>query len=132
MTREGLKLLRAASEGNVAQIIALLDAGFDINEPNEKGMTPLHFAADVGSIEAVNALVERQADVNARTSVGLTPLMLSARGGHPGIVGLLLKAGADVSVRVEQVLEAFSDAGKEALSLATDAEVVKLLQAARV
>ena len=103
MTREGLKLLRAANDGNVDQIIALLNAGFSGNEPNEKGMTPLHFAADTGKLEAVRVLLARQANVHSRTTAGLTPLMIAARRGHSDIVGLLLDAGAGQSAQEQQV-----------------------------
>lgn len=132
MTREGLKLLRAANDGGLAQIAALLEAGTDVNEANKKGTTPLHFAADNGHVEAVRTLLDRQANVNARTQVGLTPLMVAARSGHPGVVRLLLEAGADASVQVDQVPEAGSYAGQDALSLPDHGEALAMIRAARL
>jgi TonB family protein len=88
-------LLRAASEGRVDDVRALLDQGLDVNARNEDGWTPLLFAAHRGHTEVVTLLLERVADVNVSNSAGWTPLIAAALSGHTEVVGLLLEHGAD-------------------------------------
>ena len=54
-------------------IDALLEAGADVNEKSEDGMTTLMFAAK--DISAVNRLLQNGADVNAKDEDGMTVLM---------------------------------------------------------
>src|SRR5712692_4092092 len=59
------KLFRAAVEGNVNLVRALLDAGADVNAREEEGETPLMYASVEGRTEVVLLLISRSADVNA-------------------------------------------------------------------
>ena len=45
-----------------------------INEKNEYGWTPLHFAADKGHLRVVEYLVNQKADINAKNLKEKTPL----------------------------------------------------------
>jgi ankyrin repeat protein len=64
----------AAVRGDVAAILALLDAGADIQARGEHGYSPLHEAIEQGHIEAVKALLERGASVKATDDEGITPI----------------------------------------------------------
>lgn len=107
-----------------------------VDEPNDKGETPLMIAAIRGSLPAVKALVkhgaainregwtplhyacsgpdngvaawliEHGADINARSENGTTPLMMAARYGNGDLVPMLLKAGAEPRAANEQELTA--------------------------
>ena len=59
----------------VSVIQALLDAGADVNAPNENNWMPLHFASDFGNSNAAQVLINNGADVNATTHDGQTPIM---------------------------------------------------------
>lgn len=66
----------AAKLGDAEVMQALLEAGADTElRINEKGMTPLHFAAVWGNDGCVQALLEAGADTNAKDAYGLIPQM---------------------------------------------------------
>ena len=88
-------LQSAAYRGDIAAIIALLDAGADPNGKNTDVGTPLHLAAIRGHQAAVAALLGAGADPNRKNSGGLTPLHWAAGGGHRAVIAALLDAGAD-------------------------------------
>ena len=76
--------------GNPAVVTLLLDRGAesDINAENERGTTPLHYAAYLNSNpEVATLLIQRGADIHARDNAGKTPCQLArSRGkftGHP-------------------------------------------------
>ncbi len=121
-------LLRAAGEGRVDDVRALLDQGVDVNARNEEGWTPLIAAALGGHTEVVGLLLEHGADPQAtsmRTPDGdaaLTALIVAARYGHTEVVNALLAGGAEVDATSRNGVCAL----EAAVSGAHD-EVVKLL-----
>ena len=78
---------------------ALLEAGADVEEETNKGMTPLGAAAASGNAASVDALIAAGAEVNACDPDGNTPLLLAIKAGRRGAdaVGPLLDAGASVT-----------------------------------
>lgn len=95
-----IALIRAAYDGNVEQVRALIQAGADVN--HRMNSTALCNAASRGHDEIVRMLIEAGADVNKRASEGyFNPLLYAAYAGHLEIVRALIGAGADVNVRVE-------------------------------
>ncbi|MBD1896010.1 ankyrin repeat domain-containing protein [Coleofasciculus sp. FACHB-129] len=91
-----IALIEAASDGNVEQVRALIQAGADINR--RMNSTALCNAASRGHDEIVRMLIEAGADVNKRTSEGyFYPLLDAAYAGHLEIVRALVEAGADVN-----------------------------------
>ena len=82
---------------------AALAAGADVEARDNRGSTPLLFAALANSNpEVVQVLLDAGADLEARTEWGATPLMFAARHNeNPEIVQALLNAGADLEARDE-------------------------------
>ena len=128
--RRRLRLFRAAQAGDVPLVEQLLADGFDVDGRNSAGLSALHFAADGGQQETARRLLRQGADVNAVSHVGLSPLMIAVRDGHVEIVRLLLEAGADIWATVAAVPEARDYAGRSALSLASDSQIIALLEQA--
>jgi hypothetical protein len=101
-------LLRAAANGHMAVVKALLEAGARPEAGKTLGplgalvsTTPLYTAAQYGRTAAVQALLEAGARPEARSTVGLlgalwstTPLYMAAEHGHTAAVAALLEAGA--------------------------------------
>ena len=108
----------------------------DVNLPDERGRTCLHFAASYGQKKIVESLLERGALVNARTypnrtsySRGITgkdswttPLHIAAGRGLPNTVGVLLNHGADLHATDDDGYKAFYIAAQEG-----HANVIKVL-----
>jgi len=119
-------LLNAARDGDYVQVLALLQAGADVNARSRiNGYTPLIWASSRGHTETVHVLLEEGAEVDARLGDGQTALMRASENGHVEIVEALLAAGADVN--------ASTDNGITALRLAElrhHEEIVELLRKA--
>ena len=63
---------------DLPRLTRMLTAGASVNAKDERGITPLMYAAWVGSLDAVKLLLEQGADPNLANSSGSTALMLSA------------------------------------------------------
>lgn len=123
-----------------------LAAGADVNGYDDRGLTPLYYAAyhPASTDSDVETLLDHGADVNARSCDGRTSLMGAAALGRVGTVRILLSRGA----RVDEVNgnRADGDPWRTALSIALEqmrryqawdsplaeqyAEVIRLLKAA--
>jgi ankyrin repeat protein len=83
-------LIWAAMMNGCELIVALLNAGADVNYHSRTGLTPLIAAARFGELEAMELLVQRGADVNLHTPAG-TALFACAKAGHLLGVKMLLR-----------------------------------------
>jgi hypothetical protein len=93
-------LQRAAHNGHVAAIAALLAAGAHVDGASRSGKAPLMFAAIYGQTTAVAALLAAGANVNHANKGGsYTVLHWTARSGRVDAARLLLDAGARTEVR---------------------------------
>ncbi len=102
-------LHRAAREGQLEAMKALLELGADPNRGDNYGSTALHHAVcgdyrkhwDTGAPyhEAARVLVEHSANVNAAKERGVTPLHLAAARNDVQTAKLLLAHGADVNAK---------------------------------
>lgn len=87
--------LHAALAGHVAHplVVALLDAGADVNALGERAITPLHLAASRGDETMCQELLARGADRDARMDDGTTPAAMARTRGHDRVGQLLEAAG---------------------------------------
>jgi ankyrin repeat protein len=117
------KFYSAIRENNLTQLKAMLDKESGANVADDRGITPLMYAAEIGSPDAMRLLIDRGADVNAQNAFGSTALMWSVS--DPAKVRLLLDHGAQA--------DTVAKSGRTALIVAAftnpSAEVVKLLLA---
>eukprot|EP00794_Sanderia_malayensis_P018758 gene18758-20649_t len=68
-----------------------------LNDPNDKGETPLHVACINGNTSRVQELLEKGASVHVRDHCGWLPLHEACNFGHVEIVKLLIAYGANVN-----------------------------------
>jgi ankyrin repeat protein len=96
-------LMRAASEGDVKAVRALLEAGAAVDEATahdpesllyEGGRTALFFASGLGHAAVVELLLDAGAAIDAVADNGDTVAGCAAARGHRGLVELLLGRGA--------------------------------------
>ena len=87
-----------AAEGNDIKKVEMLlkKAPGLVNAKDERGMTPLHYAASLGHEEMAKVLLAAKADVNAKDKLDRTPLQLAA---NKETVEVLLANKADANVR---------------------------------
>jgi ankyrin repeat protein len=81
---------------DLARLEGMLAAGANVNAKDERGITPLMYAAWVGSVDAMRRLLDRGADPNLANSSGSTAIMLSAT--EIAKVRLLKDRGAKLNV----------------------------------
>lgn len=74
-------LIRAARNGDLEVLRALLEAGADADRHDHDGVTALIMAAAYGNVDIVRMLLERGADPRARARGGITALSNAAGGG---------------------------------------------------
>ena len=94
----------AFANDDVAVLVTLLDAGADPHVGNDRGYTPLHYAADNGNSAVLAALLDVGADPNVRGTDGSTPLHWAAWDANTATLSALLEAGADPNARDGQDL----------------------------
>ena len=94
-TRE---LWRAAEDGDMDALAAILSRGVDVNARNEHGMTALMRAAHYGHDRIVRALLEHGADPNVTRNDRFTALALAAFFGHTETVRILIENGAKTEI----------------------------------
>src|ERR1041385_3091971 len=123
IAQEPEKFYSAIRENNLTQLKALLGSKASAPVADDRGITPLMYAAEIGSLDAMRLLIDRGADVNAQNAFGSTALMWSVS--EPAKVRLLLDHGAQVNTA--------ATSGRTALIIAAftnpSAEVVRLLLA---
>eukprot|EP00037_Helgoeca_nana_P010518 m.92832 g.92832 ORF g.92832 m.92832 type:complete len:462 (-) comp20251_c1_seq2:4031-5416(-) len=89
-------LFLAAQEGHSALALLLIDAGAQIDLPDEDGISPLYIACYQGHQEVVDTLLKAGADPNKLGLDGTSPTFIAAQEGYAGIVRSLALAGAKI------------------------------------
>jgi ankyrin repeat protein len=98
----------AAYHADVERVLEFLDAGYDPNEYDQSGYTPLLWAAFRGvvgnQLPVMQALISAGADVNAITQAGdASVLMLAVQAGSDVLVRALVERGAEVDRTADEV-----------------------------
>jgi ankyrin repeat protein len=83
--------LHYAANKEIAELLIAEDA--NVNEKDDNGSTPLHFAAVNGPKVIVELLIAEGADVNAKDERGKTPLDLAIQVRNTKTADLLRKHG---------------------------------------
>jgi ankyrin repeat protein len=91
--------LRLLNSESIDCALALLDAGANIEAPDQNGWTALHIAASKGNDAIVDLLMSRGAFINATTVSNQTPLLMAACNGHIAVVRRLMNASTYISYR---------------------------------
>mmetsp|Transcript_41684 Transcript_41684/g.69636 ORF Transcript_41684/g.69636 Transcript_41684/m.69636 type:complete len:219 (-) Transcript_41684:220-876(-) len=94
-------VLGAAFEGNIEELQKCLSAGEKMDQWDEKGQTPLHYAVKYGQVESVTFLLKEGADRNRPCELGRTPLHYAARYGQKAAAEALCALGAPGAIKVD-------------------------------
>ena len=82
-------LLLAATSGSAVTVLALINAGADLEAKNQDGKTALVLAAENGHDASVKALLAARPTANDNNNN--TALLLAAQNGHPKVVQALIE-----------------------------------------
>jgi serine/threonine-protein phosphatase 6 regulatory ankyrin repeat subunit B len=93
------ELAEAAGSGHDDMVLALLDAGVDVNQADDDDTTAILMASACGHQSMVDSLLSVDGiDVNKATKDGTTALFLASGNGHQSVVDSLLAVdGIDVN-----------------------------------
>jgi ankyrin repeat protein len=89
-----VSILHAASQNMLVDTLALLRPGASTSQVDERGRTPLHWAAIRGWVEVVVGLLEIGAEPDFGDNIQRTALSYASEGGHLEVVQVLVSAGA--------------------------------------
>lgn len=88
------RLVAAAAQANVPEVVQLLQQGHSPNLSDIQGRTPLHHATFSDALEVVQLLFDYGADVDVRDAGGNTPLHVAVARGSKDIAEFLLSCAA--------------------------------------
>lgn len=96
-------MLFASKTGNIELFYTYLKNGYNLDEQNEKGWTPLIVSSYNGQIQIVDFLLKNNVLINKPNFNGTTPLMYAKdfafRNSNFDVVEILLKNGADINLQ---------------------------------
>ncbi len=85
--------ISSIEQGKVLGLVTtLLQAGYNPNQRDQKGRTPLHLACLEGSQDLVSALIKANANLNSTDHTGKIPLQYALKVRSKAVVDLLLNA----------------------------------------
>ncbi|XP_050679892.1 palmitoyltransferase Hip14 [Leptidea sinapis] len=96
----GFDIVKATQYGAYSRVKELVEAGWDVNQPDHETVTLLHWAAINNRRDIIEYLVSKGARVDAiGGELQSTPLHWAARQGHLEATVLLVRAGANPGLR---------------------------------
>jgi ankyrin repeat protein len=97
-----IDIFDAIQKDDLDKLRQLIDAGANVNEKNDYGSTPLHYATEITTnIDIFKYLVSQRADINAKNHDDSTPLHYAAKKtmNNVFIMKYLISQGADVNAK---------------------------------
>ena len=91
--------LKAAGAKDLDAISLFLNSKINIDTCDERGWTPLIFAAFNGSKELANLLIQKGSNVNIKDKAGYTPMHWAAFNGYTHIMRRMVIEDADINAR---------------------------------
>src|SRR4051812_20221966 len=89
-----------AELGYTAHLRLLIELGAFLDQPENDGSTPLHWAARTGQADLIRMILQAgHGDCNRLDKSGWAPLSLAIERGHEAVVRLLLDKGADIELK---------------------------------
>ncbi|CUS23994.1 LAQU0S13e00914g1_1 [Lachancea quebecensis] len=124
------KLQIACDKGKYDVAKRLIQEGYNVNDQDNAGNSPLHEAALNGHLNIVQLLLHNGADVNIQSHepVKDTPLIDAAANGHLKVVKLLLKYNADPTISNAKGLTAFESIDEDSDLDSEERELVRDLK----
>lgn len=104
---------------NEGVMAALLERGVNVNAANNKGMRPLHYAAQYWS-GIVKELLAAGAEIDAQDNEGNTALIYACDSGNEKLARLLVRKGADFNIK--------NNDGKSAVDIAVEKGLSDVLE----
>lgn len=96
----GFDIVKATQYGAIARVRELVEAGWDVNQPDSETVSLLHWAAINNRRDIVRYFLDKGATVDAiGGELNATPLHWATRQGHLHSVVMLMNAGADPTIR---------------------------------
>lgn len=86
------------NDEDTASFSDMVVLGYDIDEPDGDGFTPLMIASALGKTKFVRFLVDNGADINRCSYNGTTALHRAAQAGNNDVIDILLDAGANINM----------------------------------
>lgn len=87
----------AVSIGNETAVMALIDAGADVNASTSGGQTPMHYAASKGRASILELLLDSGASLEVKDRNGCTPLLRASSCGKIMPMKILIERGCNVA-----------------------------------
>ena len=97
----GLSVMHMAAEGDKPNMLIYFKDkyGFNVNDRDYPGNTPLHWACHMAAENSINFLLSWIDDINILDRKGQTPLHLGIYYLRPKLIKKLLRKGADVNLK---------------------------------
>lgn len=96
----GFDIVKATQYGAIGRVKELIEAGWDVRQPDSETVTLLHWASINNRQDCIKLFLEKGAVVDALGGeLNATPLHWATRQGHLAAVVLLMAAGADPTLR---------------------------------
>jgi palmitoyltransferase len=97
----GLSVMHMAAEGDKPNMLIYFKDkyGFNVNDRDYPGNTPLHWACHMSAENSINFLLSWINDINILDRKGQTPLHLGIYYLRPKLIKKLLRKGADVNLK---------------------------------
>ncbi|HYL39619.1 MAG TPA: ankyrin repeat domain-containing protein [Bryobacteraceae bacterium] len=101
------RLILAAEQGDVNNVVHLLDGGVSVDAADPEGHTALMAASRQDRAVTIEKLISRGASIDLSETHNRTALMFASANGSIAALKILLRAGAEVNRQVFSQVESF-------------------------